>query len=267
MKAIIEAHNTPSIYHFPQLVGIELRHYANKPFITYNGQVIPAGSPNSPNSWFLPVDCEVQGGNSLLIPDHEVDTTEDSPTDRSATYTSWLFANGERLGNVPYLAGYGIPALPNHTWSSLTLHRNARNPPPRQGVYDLGQVEYLIELKLGELRMGSETLVGNLAIDTSPLDPNFPQAVGTQNPIWLALQAGVGLLTAAGTAILAPGVVDVRVTVLSAAVLADSKIFLSSMDPNVGGSLHVENIVPAVSFDIVSNNGGDAGAVSWMLTN
>lgn len=263
MKSIIEAHNTPSIYHFPQLVGVQLRHYANAPFITYNGQMIPAGNPNSPNSWFLPVDCEVQGGSTLLIPSHEIDTTEDSPTDRTATYTSWLFANGERLGNIPYLAGYGIPELPSHTWSSLTLHRNAKNPPPRQGVYDLGQVEYLIELKLGELRMGSETLVGNVALDQDPLDPLFPIAVGANNPLWLALQSGLGLVTAAGKAVMAGGVAPV----LSEMALQNSVIICSSMSAGVTGVLRAVNIVDEEGFDVESSNPGDEGDVAWLIYN
>lgn len=127
MKSIIEAQNTPNIWQFPQNTAVELRIYANAPFMTYNGQNIPAGHPNTPNSWYLPVVCEIQGdGDILYRPSFEIDTTEDSPTDRSATYTAWLFANDERVGNVPFLAGFAIPTFANQTWTDLILHRDAR---------------------------------------------------------------------------------------------------------------------------------------------
>lgn len=189
-KCIVEATSSPNIYQFAETDNVELRIYANAPFITYHGQPIPAGSPNGPNDWYLPVPCEIQGGDIFYISSFEIDTTEDSATDRSATYTAWLFANGERVGTVPFLAGFGIPASVDHslgldesaTWVSLTLHRDSRNPPPREGVYDIGQVEYLVSLGIALLRRSSSTIIGNTALTVDPVDPQFPIAIGENDP-------------------------------------------------------------------------------------
>jgi hypothetical protein len=54
-------------------------------------------------------------------------------------------------------------------------------------------------------------------------------------------------------------------TVPSRVVTATSKIQVGSFDDNVSGSLRVTNIVPGVSFDIVSSNGADAGKVFWII--
>lgn len=257
--------------------------------MTYNGQFIPAGHPNNPNSWYLPVVCEVQGGSSLYIPSHEIDTTEDSPTDRTATYTAWLFANGERLGSIPYLAGYGIPALANHTWTSLTLHRNAKNPPPRQGVYDIGQVEYLITQALALLRMGSETQVGNVALTTDPVDPQFPIAVSDTDPRLLvateiilgrvrlsvpAVDPNIPIVVgdndprlAATEALQGTGtlVAGVATTILEPTTAVDSPILVVPMSNGITGNLRAFNRVAGVSFDVSSDNGGDAGDFRWFL--
>jgi hypothetical protein len=53
-------------------------------------------------------------------------------------------------------------------------------------------------------------------------------------------------------------------TVLTTAVTKTSKILLTGQDDDVLGSLRVTNIVPGVSFDIVSSNGTDAGRVFWI---
>lgn len=289
--------NSPSIYQFPQETGVELRIYANSPFMTYNGQFIPAGHPNTPNSWYLPVACEIQGGNIFYRPSFEIDSTEDSPTDRSATYTAWLFANGERLGNVPFLAGFGVPALidpltllaANQTWTSLILHRDAKNPPPRQGVYDIGQVEYLITQALGLLRMGSKDEVGNVALTTDPVDPQFPIAVSDTDPrLLVATEFILGRLRLSvppvnpndpiavgdndprltgtealqGTGTLVAGVAT---TILEPTTTVNSPILAISMSDGISGNLRVSNRVAGVSFDVSSDNGADAGDFRWFL--
>lgn len=265
MKTIVEAINTPNVYQFPDfLTGVGLRIYANAPFITYNGQPIPAGHPNTPNSWYLPVACEIQGGNILYIPSFEIDSTEDSWTDRSATYTAWLFANGERVGNVPFLAGFAVPALidpqtllaVNQTWGSLTLHRDARNPPPRQGVYDIGQVEYLIAAALTFLRMASETQVGMVALQDDPVDPSFPIALGPNSPLVPREVSGGGDVLVAGQA----------TTIYSAVVKTTSMILpIPIADTITTPRLRIEKIVENYSFDVRSENEFDEGAFGWLI--
>lgn len=260
MKVIIEAINSPSVYRYSQTTGVTLRIYANTTFTTYDGQVVLAGSPNNLNSHYLEVECEIQGGNILYIPSFEIDSTEDSPTDRTATYTAWLFASGERLGTNPFLAGFGVPTsidpatgtAETQTWTRLVLHRDSRNPPPRQGVYDIGQVEYLITQALALLRMASETQVGNVALDEDPTDPNFPVAISATSP---------RVALAQGRATLVGGFA----TVGTAQVTALSNIQLTGQDQDCTGNPSIGTRVPFVSFEIISDNGADSGVVGWVI--
>lgn len=262
MKVIVEALNSPSVWRYPQTTGIVLRIYANSPFLTYHGQYVPAGSPKSPNSFYLEVLCEIQGGNILYIPSFEIDSTEDSPTDRAATYTAWFFAGEEQIGAGPFLPGFAVPAAGDaltglgdgQTWAGLILHRDSLNPPPRQGVYDIGQVEYLISNSLGLLRFASMTQVGMVALQNDPVDPVFPIALGPNSP-------GVG--SGSGLAALVGGIA----TVLTNLVTAASKILLTGQDENVSGALRVGTRVNGVSFEIVSDNGADSGFAAWMILN
>ena len=57
-----------------------------------------------------------------------------------------------------------------------------------------------------------------------------------------------------------------HLTVTTPVVTADSKIFLTHTSQNTG-FLSVENIVPGVSFDIVSNNTSYKGTINWLLVN
>lgn len=275
MKVIVEAHETTESYRFPIISDIVLRIYANRPFETFDGQSVPAGSPKNPNSWFLPVPCSLNG-TKLHIPSFEIDSTEDSPTDRSATYTAWLYAGNAQVGTVPWLTGFAVPALldpltllaANQTWASLILHRDAKNPPPRQGVYDIGQVEYLITQALAFLRMASDTQVGMAAGSYPPVDPQFPIHVAQTDPLWSVLMSGQRLATASGRAVLADGSVVVgSVLAPIAAAIPTAEIIATSRSRNVTGNLRVVDVVDGVSFTIESTEMGDNGEVSWIITN
>lgn len=58
-----------------------------------------------------------------------------------------------------------------------------------------------------------------------------------------------------------------RLTVNTAAVTTNSRIFFTYSGINNPGVLSAESIVNGVSFQIVSNNTSDAGAVNWMIIN
>lgn len=57
-----------------------------------------------------------------------------------------------------------------------------------------------------------------------------------------------------------------QVTVLSANVKLNSRISLVAQGP-ISGAVYPNNLIPGVSFDIVSNNGGDNSAVFWQIFN
>jgi len=59
-----------------------------------------------------------------------------------------------------------------------------------------------------------------------------------------------------------------QVTVLTSAVTANSKIYVTFTGfSGTTGFLKTANIVPGVSFDIVSSQSGDRGTVSWLIIN
>jgi hypothetical protein len=59
--------------------------------------------------------------------------------------------------------------------------------------------------------------------------------------------------------------VDEATTVLTALVAADSMILPLPTDDAITGRLRATNRVAGVSFDVVSDNGADAGSFSWFL--
>lgn len=259
MKVLIEAFSSADFW---KLTGsVKLRIYANQSFWTSNGQYVPRGTVGSANTAYLEVACTVLG-STLTIPDFEIDSTVDSLDNIWATYTAELVTDGKR---VSFLANFAVNTLeagdPSLTWGEIILLRNMLAP---QSIPEslTRQIAAMITLAVGQLNRSSETNYGVTALTANPLDPAFPIAVGANDPVWLSLLAGTGMLAEIDTAVL----VDGRVTIPAVAVAADSKIFHSAME-GVTGALHIENIVPGESFDIVSANFGDNGTVSWALAN
>jgi hypothetical protein len=58
-----------------------------------------------------------------------------------------------------------------------------------------------------------------------------------------------------------------RQTVNTTAVTASSRVFLTLTGQNNVGAYSVENIVPGVSFQIVSNNTSDGSVLNWLIIN
>ena len=69
--------------------------------------------------------------------------------------------------------------------------------------------------------------------------------------------------TYTGVATLSAGVVEVS----TKNVLANSRIFLTGQDINVGGSLSITARTSGKSFTITSSDITDTGVVAWTLTN
>lgn len=265
MKVTVEPFNTADFW---RLSGpIKLRIYANQSFWTSDGQYIPRGTKGAANTAYLEVTCAV-AGNVLTIPEIELDSTVDGLDSPWATYSAEFVAGGRR---VTFLDNFAINTLaagdPSTTWAEILILRNLLVP---QTITDslVRQINALVTLAVGNLNKSSETNLGVVAITENAIDVAFPIAVSANDPLWLALLAGSGLLVESDTAVIASTAAgDSRVTVANAAVTADSKIFPASQDAGVTGTLRIENVVPGVSFDIVSNNGGDNGTVAWTLTN
>jgi hypothetical protein len=117
-----------------------------------------------------------------------------------------------------------------------------------------------------------QTVVGqfNVAVGTptSPVATDEINSVGnganngSRNTAWAILRDGRMKYQHCGLASLVLG----AVTVASSVVTASSRIFLSVQDISATpGFVSIANIVPGVSFDIISSVGTDDSDVAWML--
>lgn len=190
MKIIIEAINTPQVWHHGGTTA-ELRIYADQDFQTADGQVIPHGNMGSNNTFYLPVICTILG-NVLTIPSFEIDSTVDSLSDAYATYSAEIVAtNGKR---IPYLTNFRVntlqPGDPSLTWGEIILAIDGFKSASQTDML-VRQLESIISLAAGNLTNASETNKGVTFLTADPVDPTAPKAVGDNDPDWLALRAGV----------------------------------------------------------------------------
>lgn len=266
MKVAVQAENAPAIWQEGGTAAA-LRVEVLKGFTTSLGQFVP---PSSGNKIWLEVPITISS-KEPLIPSFEIDSTDDCyPWDSDVTgdvpgYKFSIVTSKKKI--IPYFPRCRVPALadgdPSITWLELRVLNRARKRQviPQRFIPEM-VVQAWIQAAVGALNKGNSINTGVVALTDDPLDPIFPIAVGANNALWLALQAGTGLVIESGTAVLVNG----SVTVASSLVLSTSKIFPVSMDANVSGTLRIENIVAGVSFNIVSNETGNAGTVAWMMT-
>ena len=256
MKVIVEPQNTPDLW---RLGGTEalLQIRANQSFDTFNGQYIPASRVDV--GLCLEKACPITS-NSLLIPEIQIDSTEDSLTNPSATYSAVLIAKRRR---IDFLLDFRVPSAPlNTNWPALRLRKAARIPLRFNNTYTAGEIDALLMLYIGQLRTASSTQIG-MAMSSAPaVDPTTPIHVSVTDPLWNSLLAGSGLLGGAGRAVL----VDGQATVATTAVKSTSAVICASLSEGVTGTLRAVNIVTGVGFNIVSSNPGDAGEVAWMIS-
>ncbi len=266
MKVVIESINAPALWQEGGASAV-LRVEAIKGFTTSLGQFVP---PSSGNKVWLEVPIPITA-EEPLIPSFEIDSTDDCyPWDSDVTgdvpgYKFTIITSKKKI--IPYFPRCRVPTLadgdPSITWIELrALNRARKRQVIPQRFIPESVVQAWIQSAVGALNRGSETNTGIVALTEDAVDPIFPIAVGANDPLWLNLSASLGLVAETGFATMANG----SVTVLSSVVMSTSKIFPVSMDANVSGVLRIENVVAGVSFDIISNEVGNSGAIAWMLT-
>lgn len=262
MKVIIEPETSAEVWRYPHTQDLHYRTYANSEFQTSLGAMRYAGDPVEKPNVYQRTNC-VLNGVSLVSEEIELDSTEDSPTNPDARYSTYIFSGNIRL--QPRLLGYPVKqSAGSLTWDQLTIARNAKAQSRiRSGVYDQPTVEFLIQRALADLRFASTTQAGHAFSSAPAVNPLNPIHVSQTDPVWTALEAGVGLVAAAGKAVM----VDGEVLVDSDVVTADSIIAPFSMSLGVSGRLAAVDIIAGASFRIVSFNFGDNGDVAWLITN
>lgn len=141
-------------------------------------------------------------------------------------------------GSKPYFAADGVdPDTDEVDWSAPVYTRGV--------VYAQDDITTSADLHVN----GSADISGNLTVrGTVDLANNL--VIGTTSMVGGTVSGGF-----------------IRKTVSTTAVTANSKIFFTYAGLNNPGVLSAENIVPGVSFQIVSNNTLDAGSVNWLVIN
>ena len=180
MRVEIEQIQTANVWHFSS--APELRIYALADFFSDDGDYVPRGTVGTDEP-HLKVQCTLEN-DTVQIPTFEIDST---PIDPPAYYTA-IFVAGSR--KTPYLSNFAVPAEPEATtWPTLrTFQRIGRmryvNPP-------LAQLQAMVASMIADAltfrSYGNEVDVGNVALSTDPLDPTFPIAVSTTDPVWQSL--------------------------------------------------------------------------------
>lgn len=180
MKVTIEAYNTADIWRFTG--PVKLRIYARQSFWSSDGQFIAQGTPGQSNTAYLEIDGEVIA-NVLTLPGFEIDSTVDSLDNPWTTYDAELTAGSKR---IPFLNSFAVNTLPeeqeSYTWAELILHKNLIQP---QSISESlsRQIIGLVATAAGALNRASSTNRGITALDVDPVDPDWPEAVGTNSPL------------------------------------------------------------------------------------
>jgi hypothetical protein len=262
MKVLIEPETSAEVWRYPHTQDLHYRTYANSSFQTSLGAMRHYGNPFDEPYVYQRNEC-VLDGDKLVSEEIELDSTEDSPDNPDARYSTFIFSGNIRLR--PRLLGYPVKQTNGTlTWDHLTLARNAsQRSRIRSGTYDQPSVEFLLERALASLRYASVVQAGHAFSSHPAVDPLAPIHVSVTHPLWTALEAGSGLIAAAGKAVMANG----EVLVNSGVVAADSVIIPSSMSRDVSGQLVAVDVIVGESFRIVSNNFGDNGDVAWLMAN
>lgn len=265
MKVTIEPQNTPDVW---RLGGTEalMQIRANQSFDTFNGQYVPQGRVDE--GLFLEQVLTIDN-HVLNIPSVELDSTTDSLTNKTATYTVSLLTSRRKLIRPHFFVGRVPHTLaPNTTWPVLRNAQPGRIPVRLLlDTYSKDEIHTLIATALTFLRMASDTQVGMAASSFPGTDPGFPTHVSVTDPLWTQIQAGQGLVAARGHADLVLHVEGARVTVEEPSSSVDAVITAFPQSLGVIGNLRVPiaNIVEGESFDIISTNPADEGTVGWVI--
>lgn len=294
VKVIIEAINTPSLYKELGSTAV-LRAEAIRGFTSSDGQIIPPSNGNG--EFYLEVPITI-ANDEMLIPSFEIDSTEDAmPWDSAilGDVPGYRFTIvTARRKKIPYFINCKIPALTGEdtgynwgelriynrnfhrrftqldrlvnvdqvlTWIQDALGSRGKSSPTNWGVTAISTaaVDPLNPIAVSDtdprLLVASEVTLGRLRLSVPPVDANDPIAVGDNDPRLAATEAlqGTGTLVAGAATILEP------------TTMANSPILAVSMSNGVTGNLRPSNRVEGQSFDITSDNNGDAGDFRWFL--
>jgi hypothetical protein len=154
-------------------------------FTASDGTVVPAGSTSA--GPYQQVTCSV-ASSVVTCPTFTIQTTTDSMSDQTATYTGVLFDSANRQ-RVVVFSGFSVPtSLPSPiSYADLANHNLAVTPVRDTTTYTKTQVDAKVAEAATNGNPATTTTLGRVKVSATPADASSPVAVETTDPRMSAL--------------------------------------------------------------------------------
>lgn len=169
-------------------------------------------------------------------------------------YSARLY-DEQGTGREFLFTGWTIPQTTPTTLGALEILNEARTlaNPLLNYLITSAQVQALINAAVGILNKASAVIYGLVRLSAPPNSAAAPIAMG-ENDLRVARATGTDSLAA-----------NMPTTILSTLVAANSPIEILPAGNGITGRLYPTNRIVGASFDVVSENGSDAGVFRWLL--
>lgn len=219
-------------------------------FVTAAGEIVKRGHYRS-------FACTVSG-ESLSIPTITGFPTTTDALPRGPWWRA-ILKDYKHTKREDWISAFSLShvAVSPTNWTDILISNNPPQPQPRPPGVNYDEVQLLLRQQQGSLRLAAVGFPGIAEPDVAPEDSARPIFVGPNSP----LLKSAGFLDAGNETLVAGEVT----TVLSTEVENDSPLDALSMTDDISGRLRCFNRVVGVSFDVVSENGADAGDFRWYV--
>lgn len=228
----------------------ELRLFSNVRWTDEDGDIHLAGVPG-PNQ-----PCQVCPGTVLgtvasvlsfvLAATIKANGQSASPDRNNVRITGVLFDYRGRMRETLF-ENWQVPSSDPLTWTLWSVFNRSRIVRLAAKYITREAILELFAQFVGSVLAASDVILGSVVLDEAPVNPALPKAVGVKDSGRDVLEAGAAT------------------TISTELVAEDSPILAVSAAEGIIGNLYVINRTDGVSFDVVSDNGGDAGEFKWFL--
>lgn len=231
----------------------ELQLFANFTWTDIFGTVHPGGRSQTGSQPYQHCPLTINGNNDATILSFLTPPTMNAVMARSLRITGML-ADHRGRPQATLFRGWRFPTVPNPIiYPELEAYNLGRQKRLADHYLTEDAILALFDQFQGSVLPASDVILGSLVLDRAPANPALPEAVGI-NSLVVPHAYGVATLVAGAAT-----------TILSAAVTATSPIKFLELDEGITGKLRAINRVAGVSFDVISDNGADAGDFVYYL--